>query len=168
MNAIFTSVATPLGPIVLTVRHAALAAAHFGDQKIVPAAYAHAKRCDSDALLLRARDVLLRYFETATLDADLPLCAVGTPFQERVWRAIARIPAGDTCTYGDIARELGAPDAVRAVGAATGRNPLCIFIPCHRVIGSQGALTGYAGGLDRKRALLALEQRADCLFAGAA
>ena len=91
---------------------------------------------------------------------DLPLDPAGTEFQQRVWRAIAQVPAGETTSYGEIAKRLGCPKAVRAVGAAIGRNPLIVVVPCHRIVGAGGALTGYAGGLDRKRALLTLEGRA--------
>jgi methylated-DNA-[protein]-cysteine S-methyltransferase len=100
----------------------------------------------------------------------VPLDAAGTPFQRAVWAALLRIAPGCTATYGEIAAAAGTPRAVRAVGAAIGRNPIGIIVPCHRVIGSDGSLTGYAGGLDRKRALLQLEStmRADLLQAAAA
>ena len=90
---------------------------------------------------------------------DLPLALDGTPFQVKVWRAVAEIPYGQTRAYGEVARRIRRPNAVRAVGAANGQNPLPIVIPCHRVIGSNGSLTGYGGGLPIKRALLALESR---------
>jgi methylated-DNA-[protein]-cysteine S-methyltransferase len=83
----------------------------------------------------------------------------GTPFQQRVWREIARIPRGETITYAELARRAGNPAALRAAGAATGHNPISLLIPCHRVVGSDGTLTGYAAGLERKRKLLALETR---------
>ena len=89
---------------------------------------------------------------------DLRLAAPGTAFQRAVWHAIATIPCGATATYTEVAARAGHPGSVRAAGAATGRNPWSIVVPCHRVVGASGALTGYAGGLDRKRALLALEQ----------
>ena len=87
----------------------------------------------------------------------MPLDAQGTPFQQAVWRALLAIPSGATTSYGALARALGSPTAVRAVGAAVGRNPLSVVVPCHRVLGADGSLTGYAGGLDRKTALLTLE-----------
>lgn len=101
---------------------------------------------------------LARYFDGA-LDAldDIDVAPAGTPFQLAVWRALRRIPPGDTAAYRDVARAIGAPDAVRAVGAANGANPIAIVVPCHRVVGADGSLTGYAGGLDRKRWLLAHE-----------
>ena len=99
------------------------------------------------------------YFSGRRAEFDLPLTPEGTPFQQEVWRAVAAIPYGETRSYGDIARQIGRADAVRAVGAANGQNPLPIVIPCHRVVGSDGRLTGYGGGLPLKKRLLALESR---------
>ncbi len=90
-------------------------------------------------------------------DFELPVSPSGTAFQRRVWREIARIPYGRTISYAELAKRAGAPGSARAAGAATGRNPLSIIVPCHRVVGSRGSLTGYAGGLDRKARLLRLE-----------
>lgn len=101
---------------------------------------------------------LAEYFAGERTRFSVPLDPQGTPFRRRVWDALQDIPYGATCAYSDIARELGRPGSARAVGGAVGSNPLSIFVPCHRVIGANGTLTGYAGGLDRKRALLALEQ----------
>jgi methylated-DNA-[protein]-cysteine S-methyltransferase len=100
------------------------------------------------------------YFSGKRTSFDLDLAPIGTEFQREVWKALAAIPYGETMTYGDIAKAIGRPSAVRAVGAANGRNPLSIVVPCHRVIGSDGTLTGYAGGLENKKTLLALEKRA--------
>jgi methylated-DNA-[protein]-cysteine S-methyltransferase len=97
------------------------------------------------------------YFDKRLRRFDLPLAPHGTPFQLEVWEALQRIPYGDTCSYADLARRIGRPDAVRAVGAANGRNPIPIVIPCHRVIGSKGQLIGFGGGLSLKRWLLDLE-----------
>ena len=108
-------------------------------------------------LLLKAQRQLLEYFQKERQTFDLPLAPQGTPFQRAVWEELRRIPYGATCTYGDIAARIGRPKAVRAVGQANHHNPLPIFIPCHRVIGKSGALTGYAGGLALKQALLELE-----------
>ena len=108
-------------------------------------------------MLGRARDEIGEYFDGRRKRFDLPLELVGTPFQCQVWQALLEIPFGQTATYGAIARRCGRPRAVRAVGAAVGRNPVSIIVPCHRVLGSDGSLTGYAGGLPRKRALLSLE-----------
>jgi methylated-DNA-[protein]-cysteine S-methyltransferase len=111
------------------------------------------------AALGEARRQLAEYFASARRDFDLPLAADGTPFQHRVWDALRRIPYGETISYGELARRIGKPTASRAVGAANGRNPIAIVVPCHRVIGADGTLIGYGGGLPVKQALLALERR---------
>ena len=100
---------------------------------------------------------LTAYFEGALRRFTLPLDLLGTPFQVRVWQALVGIPYGETRTYAEVAAQIGAPSAVRAVGAANGANPIMVVVPCHRVIGSRGALTGYGGGLDMKTRLLTLE-----------
>jgi len=112
-------------------------------------------------VLAAARGAFARYFagDAAAL-AELPLDARGTPFQQRVWKALREIPDGATESYGALARRIGRPGAARAVGLANRANPLAIVVPCHRVVGSDGRLSGYAGGLDRKRWLLAHEARA--------
>ncbi len=110
-----------------------------------------------DPLLCACAAQLREYFEGTRQYFDLPLSPAGTDFQHSVWYALKRIPFGKLRSYSDIAREIGKPRAVRAVGAANGRNPLPIIVPCHRVIGSDGSLTGFAGGLDMKKQLLALE-----------
>ena len=114
-------------------------------------------RGEETPLLRAAREALLAYFAGERRGFDLPLDPAGTDFQRAVWEALRAIPYGGTRTYGEIAAAVGRPKAVRAVGQANHVNPLPIFIPCHRVVGTGGALTGYAGGLDRKRALLALD-----------
>jgi methylated-DNA-[protein]-cysteine S-methyltransferase len=111
----------------------------------------------ADEPFAAARDQLGEYFAGERSAFELALAGAGTPFQERVWRALLEIPYGETISYGELARRIGRPDAVRAVGMANGRNPISIIVPCHRVIGADGALTGYAGGLERKRFLLDLE-----------
>jgi methylated-DNA-[protein]-cysteine S-methyltransferase len=110
-----------------------------------------------DPLLAEAEEQLHAYFAGELERFDLPLSPGGTAFQRRVWNAVAAIPYGTVTTYGALADAIGTPRAWRAVGAANGRNPLPIVVPCHRVVGVSGALTGYGGGLERKRALLALE-----------
>lgn len=120
-------------------------------------------RGEETPLLRAAREELLAYFAGERRDFDLPLDPAGTDFQRAVWEALRAIPYGGTRTYGEIAAAVGRPKAVRAVGQANHVNPLPIFIPCHRVVGKNGALTGYAGGLDLKRALLALESGKECL-----
>ena len=108
-------------------------------------------------LLEEAERQLREYFDGVRRDFDLPLSRHGTPFQMAVWDALCEIPYGETRTYGDIARQISKPGAARAVGLANNRNPICIVVPCHRVIGADGSLVGYAGGLDKKEALLKLE-----------
>jgi len=103
---------------------------------------------------------LRAYFDGASTTFDLPLAPRGTPFQREVWAALGTIPYGQTISYGQLAARVGRPAAARAVGLANGRNPISIIVPCHRVVGSGGGLTGYGGGLERKRHLLALEARA--------
>ena len=110
--------------------------------------------------LRETRRQLLQYFEGERRDFDLPLAPAGTAFQRRVWGELSRIPYGETVSYGELARRIGRPTASRAVGAANGRNPLAIVVPCHRVIGADGTLVGYGGGLPVKEALLAHERGA--------
>ena len=101
------------------------------------------------------------YFRGERRTFDLPLAAGGTAFRQQVWQALMTVPYGETCSYAAIAQKIGNPKAVRAVGTSNGANPIAIIVPCHRVIGANGKLTGYAGGLDRKRWLLAHEQQSD-------
>jgi methylated-DNA-[protein]-cysteine S-methyltransferase len=113
----------------------------------------------NDAKVAFAAKQLNEYFAGERQDFDLPLHPIGTPFQIDVWHALANIPYGMTISYGELARRIGQPQAVRAVGAANGRNPLPIVLPCHRVIGADGSLTGFGGGLPTKRFLLAMEDQ---------
>lgn len=112
---------------------------------------------EDSPLLRRAKEELLEYLSGGRREFDLPLAPEGTAFQRQVWQALAAIPYGQTRTYGDLAAALGRPKAVRAVGQANHRNPIPIFLPCHRVVGKDGSLTGYAGGLALKEKLLRLE-----------
>ncbi|HEY8584461.1 MAG TPA: methylated-DNA--[protein]-cysteine S-methyltransferase [Capillimicrobium sp.] len=148
------TIATPLGPFELTASDVGLTRARFagGD---APAAPAHPP---ADGPLSEAAAQLEAYFAGGLEAFDLPLDLGGTPFQRAVWDALRAIPYGETTTYRELAARLGRPAAVRAVGAAVGRTPVPVVVPCHRVLGSDGSLTGYIGGLDRKRALLDLEQ----------
>jgi methylated-DNA-[protein]-cysteine S-methyltransferase len=148
--------ASPLGPMLLARTRTGLAGAWFMRQKDHPGELTAPQQPD-DPLLRRAVDQFKRYFAGGKDGFDLPLDLLGTPFQREVWEALLRIPPGTTQTYGAIARAVGTPDSARAVGAAVGKNPLGVIVPCHRVIGSDGSLTGYAGGLHRKTALLELE-----------
>ena len=151
------TIATPLGLLLLARTARGLAGAWFAGQKHHPLPLSAPQRPD-DELLRRAADQLLAYFNGDRVGFDLPLDLHGTPFQCAVWRSLLAIPHGSTRSYGEIAKTLQAPSAVRAVGAAVGRNPVSVIVACHRVVGSDGSLTGYAGGIDRKRALLELER----------
>jgi methylated-DNA-[protein]-cysteine S-methyltransferase len=147
---------SPLGRITLARTRDGLAGVWFEGQKHEPARLDCAVIPD-DPLLREAAHQLADYWAGRRARFELPLDAQGTPFQRSVWDALRRIGAGQTTTYGAVARAVGAPRAVRAVGAAIGRNPLSIVVPCHRVLGSDGSMTGYAGGVPRKTALLQLE-----------
>jgi methylated-DNA-[protein]-cysteine S-methyltransferase len=113
-------------------------------------------RRDDDAFG-EVRAQLSEYFDGQRREFDVPLALDGNPFELRVWEELCQVPYGETVSYGKIAREIGAPSAARAVGLANGRNPVAVIVPCHRVIGADGSLTGYGGGLERKRLLLDLE-----------
>lgn len=120
----------------------------------------------SDGRLEAARRQLAEYFAGERAAFDLPLRPRGTAFQRQVWNALREIPYGETVAYGEVAERVGRPGAARAVGAATGRNPIPIVVPCHRVVGADGSLVGFGGGLERKRVLLALEERIRGVLAG--
>jgi methylated-DNA-[protein]-cysteine S-methyltransferase len=151
-----TTVDTPLGPMLLARSEQGLLGAWFEGQKAHPGALA-APRRDDDPLLREAATQIGDYLAGRRDGFTLALDLRGTDFQCEVWRALRCIARGSTTSYGAIARGIGSPRAVRAVGAAVGRNPLSVLVPCHRVLGGDGSLTGYAGGLARKRALLRLE-----------
>jgi methylated-DNA-[protein]-cysteine S-methyltransferase len=144
---------TPIGPLRLVSTGSALAAIEFPGRHST----AETDRQQSDPALALAARQLTEYFAGKRKRFELPLAPQGTPFQQSVWAALAQIPWGALRSYADIARAIERPKAVRAVGAANGRNPLPIVVPCHRVIGSNGSLTGFAGGLEIKRRLLELE-----------
>jgi methylated-DNA-[protein]-cysteine S-methyltransferase len=148
---------TPLGAAFATAVGGALTGIHFDDEKYAPAIPAEWREDPGHAPLAECARQLADYFEGKRQCFDLPLAPEGTEFQQRVWREIARIPYGETLTYAELATRAGAPGAARAAGAATGRNPLTIVVPCHRVLGSDGSLTGYAGGIGRKTRLLEIE-----------
>jgi methylated-DNA-[protein]-cysteine S-methyltransferase len=146
---------SPLGELALVGDDEALTGLR------LPAAALHGierDACSPRAKPLAAvREQLSSYFAGELTEFDLPLALRGTPFQRRIWAEVARIPYGETATYGELARRIGAPNAARAVGAANARNPLAIVIPCHRLVGADGGLVGYGGGIDAKRFLIALE-----------
>jgi methylated-DNA-[protein]-cysteine S-methyltransferase len=158
-DTVLTTYASPLGTILLAATAQGLAGLWFEGQKHQPD-LSKLPRDDTHPVLLRAKQQLAEYFAGQRGAFDLPLhLAAGTPFQQTVWHALLAIPQGGTESYGTLSARIGKPAAVRAVGAAVGRNPVSIVVPCHRVLGAGGALTGYAGGLERKSALLALEGR---------
>jgi len=161
----FTTMTTALGPLLLAASASGLRGVWFDGQRHFAGRASDWVDDARDPVLRAARSQLDEYFAGALRDFDLPLDPIGTPFQRAVWRAIAAVPYGATISYAALATAAGAAGAARAAGAATGRNPLGIVVPCHRIVGSQGALTGYAGGLPRKRALLALERGERALFA---
>lgn len=150
------SVDTFLGPLCLMAEGETLTGLH------LPGYPAPDISQKETPLLCRARDQLLEYCAGQRRDFDLPLSPRGTDFQTAVWSALRAIPYGETRTYGQIAAAIGRPKAVRAVGQANHCNPIAILIPCHRVVGANGSLTGYAGGLDLKKTLLDLERSALC------
>jgi methylated-DNA-[protein]-cysteine S-methyltransferase len=149
------SVDSPVGLLTLAGRDGRLMHLRMVDQTYEPSR--EGWETDESAFP-DAVEQLAEYFAGERTVFELELHMVGTAFQRRVWTALQSIPYGETCTYGDIAREIGSPGAFRAVGLANGHNPIGIVVPCHRVIGANGSLTGYGGGLDRKRALLDLEK----------
>ncbi len=149
---------SPIGKLTLFARDGKLVGVHFA-----PGAPPVNSREGTEPVLEAAAAQLREYFAGERTAFDLPLELAGTAFQQEAWRALAEIPYGETVSYGEQARRLGRPDAVRAVGAANGRNPIPIVLPCHRVIGADGSLTGFGGGLEAKRRLLDLE-RSPSLF----
>ncbi len=154
------TVSTPLGPMLLAASPGGLCGAWFTDQAHRPPATLAAlwPPQPKHPVLLAAATQLNTYFLGERQSFDLPLdLSAGTDFQISAWTSLLQIARGDTISYGELAQRIGKPAAVRAAGTAIGRNPLSIFVPCHRVIGSNGSLTGYAGGLERKRFLLRLE-----------
>ena len=145
-----TTFTSPIGPLTL----------HASDGKITSLWMEDddpPEHRDDTPPLDEARRQLEAYFAGELREFDLPLAPSGSEFQLRVWKELSRIPYGETISYGELARRVGDPTKARAVGAANGRNPLPVIVPCHRVIGADGSLTGFGGGLDRKRRLLELE-----------
>ncbi|MDX1539524.1 methylated-DNA--[protein]-cysteine S-methyltransferase [Arsukibacterium sp.] len=142
---------SPLGPVRIFATEQGISAIHLATKTTTAD--------KPSALTNKAASQLQQYFAGSLTQFDLPLAATGTAFQQQVWQALCKLSFGQTCSYADIAREIANPKAVRAVGAANGKNPIAIVVPCHRVIGANGSLTGYAGGLDNKAWLLRHEQQ---------
>ena len=153
----YDTLAGPQGDMLLVANDEGLAGVYFDRQKHHPKRQADWKKDPRRPVLQQAKRELAEYFTGKRRRFGVALAPQGTPFQRSVWRAISTVGFGETISYGELARRAGHPGSARAAGAATGRNPLGIIVPCHRIMGANGSLTGYAGGLDRKRALLALE-----------
>jgi methylated-DNA-[protein]-cysteine S-methyltransferase len=146
---------SPLGDLLLLGDRDALCGLHMLGGRRPPRISADWQR--RDERFQPVREQLAEYFDGGRTSFELALSLAGNPFELRVWRALQEIPYGRTTSYGQVAAKIGAPDAARAVGLANGRNPIAVIVPCHRVIGADGSLTGYGGGLERKRLLLDLE-----------
>jgi methylated-DNA-[protein]-cysteine S-methyltransferase len=151
----YRTIDSPIGPLTLAGRGSVLTNLRMVDQTYEPSRTGWS--LDPGAFS-KAVDQLDAYFAGELTDFEIELDPRGTEFQRRVWKALLTIPYGETRSYGEIAEQIGAPGAARAVGLANGHNPIAIVVPCHRVIGASGSLTGYGGGLDRKRTLLELEK----------
>jgi methylated-DNA-[protein]-cysteine S-methyltransferase len=147
---------SPVGPLTLVATDGVLSGVYMVEQRHRPMAELFGPRDDSNSH--DAIEQLTAYFAGDLKEFDVPLTMAGTDFQRRVWTELRAIPYGETISYGELAERMGRPTASRAVGMANGRNPISIIVPCHRVIGSTGSLTGYGGGLPRKRYLLSFEK----------
>lgn len=148
---------TPISPLTVTATKKVVTAIRFGTE--APEGSARCTAAEATPLLRKAAEEIGEYFAGSRRKFTLPLAPEGTPFQQKVWEALRTIPYGETRTYKQIAIQIGHNQSFRAVGMANNRNPIVIVVPCHRVIGYDGKLTGYAGGLDVKEQLLALEKR---------
>ncbi|MDI9239142.1 methylated-DNA--[protein]-cysteine S-methyltransferase [Lysobacter sp. LF1] len=153
---VYTHVPSPVGPLLLAASEDGLHLIEFHTPRHPMRRGEDWRKGEHDTLHRTARQ-LDEYFAGTRRDFDLPLAPRGTPFQQHVWRTLADIPYGETISYSQLAHRVGRPTAVRAVGAANGRNPLPLVLPCHRVIGSDGSLTGFGGGLPTKEFLLTME-----------
>jgi methylated-DNA-[protein]-cysteine S-methyltransferase len=151
-----TSIDSPIGELLLLGDRSALYGLYMQEGRRPVRIAPHWQK--SASAFVEVRTQLREYFAGERATFDTPLTMQGTPFERRVWRALQGIPYGETVSYGEIARRIGRPTAARAVGLANGRNPISVIVPCHRVIGANGTLTGYGGGLERKRLLLELER----------
>jgi methylated-DNA-[protein]-cysteine S-methyltransferase len=155
MTTTHTTIDTPLGELTLVAENSLLTGVYFPGHWTRPDRTAFGER--SERGFEEVGRQLAEYFAGERTSFDLALDLDGTEFQQRVWRALLDIPYGETSSYGELAGRIGAPGAARAVGLANGQNPIAVIVPCHRVIGANGTLTGYGGGLERKRLLLDLE-----------
>jgi methylated-DNA-[protein]-cysteine S-methyltransferase len=151
-----TMIESPIGPLTLVAVDGSLTGLYMDRQRYRPGTETFGDR--DHAPFAQAIEQLEEYFAGRLTEFDLPLAFVGTPFQRLVWEALRQVPYGQTVSYGQLADRLGRPTAARAVGLANGHNPISIIVPCHRVVGAKGDLTGYGGGLERKRHLLDFER----------
>jgi methylated-DNA-[protein]-cysteine S-methyltransferase len=157
MSYTFVTLATPVGELKLVANGSRLAAILWENDKPDRVRLGPMREAPDNPILMRTAQQLQEYFAGTRNRFDLDLDFAGTEFQKKVWAALLTIPFGETRSYSEIARQIGNPSAVRAVGAANGKNPISIVAPCHRVIGASGKLTGFAGGLEAKEQLLTLE-----------
>lgn len=153
----YDTFSSPLGTIVISTNGIHLTAFRFLGQRYFESIPNDWIQDSAHPLLIKAIKQTKEYFQNKRKEFDLPFVTEGTSFQKQVWEAIAKSPYGELTTYNAIAKIIGRPKAVRAVGTAIGKNPLCVILPCHRVVGTNGSMTGYAGGIDRKQKLLNLE-----------
>jgi methylated-DNA-[protein]-cysteine S-methyltransferase len=156
---IYDYFASPQGRMLLVADDKAITSVSFVGQKYAPRVARDWTRDGAHAPIAKARRELAEYFAGRRRRFSVKLAPRGTAFQRKVWKAIAGVGFGRTIAYAELARRAGRPGSARAAGAATGRNPIGVIVPCHRIVGADGALTGYAGGLAKKKALLALEAR---------
>lgn len=154
---VYARLASPLGPLLACARDGAVAGLWFEDERHAPLPGPDWRHAPDDDTLRQLERELGEYFGGKRRAFDVAVAPEGTPFQQSVWRALRTVPYGATASYGAIAAAIGRPRAVRATGAANGRNPVSIVIPCHRIVGADGSPTGYAGGIARKEWLLLLE-----------
>ena len=155
---IYKKIPSPVGELTLIAENQALVAILWDTDKSAWVNVGNIEKDGHHPFLIKVETQLNEYFNQKRKNFNVPIELIGTPFQKTVWNLLTAIPFGTTCSYQDIAKQIGNPKAVRAVGGAIGRNPISIIVPCHRVIGSNGKLTGFAGGLDRKKILLNLEE----------
>ena len=158
MSSVQYEMRSPVGPVYIVASSKGLQGVFWQKQAVRSVEKLDSKRAE-DKLIQQAAGQLKEYFAGKRKEFDIDLNFEGTPFQNRVWRALSKIPFGQTVAYKDIAKSISNPKAVRAVGTANGKNPFCIIVPCHRVIAADGSIGGYGGGIPVKRQLLQIEQR---------
>lgn len=159
MTILYTQIESPIDRILITSDGEALTGLHMVEHRHYEVLTDNWKRDDNARPFAETRRQMAAYFAGELTEFDLPLAMRGTEFQQQVWRELQNIPFGVTISYGELANRVGNPNSSRAVGSANGRNPISIIVPCHRVIGSNGKLTGYGGGMERKEWLLAHESK---------